>query len=88
LDLDDDAEHGLALHQKHHQVGTVLSGHDVGEVRRLEPHLRIVRKLDMQRFSQELGRQRRAIAEQQEQHLVQLRRHPETPAKSWRNSFL
>jgi hypothetical protein len=48
LDLDDNAQHGLSIHEQHDEVGAVLGWIDVGQVGRLDTRLRIGWELDMQ----------------------------------------
>ena len=72
LHLDDDAEHGLAVAEQDDEIGAVLGGLQLDEVRRLNARLGIGRKRDPESIAEQLWRQHRPIAEQQHQHLMKL----------------
>lgn len=76
LDLDDHGPDRAVAHgQSDHRVGPVLRGSDVGEVTRRQAGPLEVRHRNAQRTTQQLGGQRRPLAEHLDQHLVQMRRH-------------
>jgi hypothetical protein len=75
LDLDDDREDRLSVRKKEHEIGAVLGRYDLRELGGLDPNLRMGGEVDAERVREELGRERGAIAEEEEQALVKHRRH-------------
>jgi len=75
LSFDDDSEHGLAVDEEHDGIGAKLGRNDLGQVGRSESSLGVRGQLDVQGLAQQLGRELRLVAKQQDERLVIERRH-------------
>jgi hypothetical protein len=73
--FDDDSEHGVFAPQLDNHVRAIFRWPNIRQVSRIDPCLRVFRNVSLQRLDKQVRRERRMIAKQGNEALVQLGWH-------------